>query len=88
MIIGFFVVVGLLIGSFLNVVIARIPERRSLWRPGSACPGCGASIAWHDNVPILSFVALRGRCRACAMPIGSRYPIVEAVTAACSRPPA
>jgi len=82
MIIGFFVVVGLLIGSFLNVVIARIPERRSLWRPGSACPGCGASIAWHDNVPILSFVALRGRCRACAMPIGSRYPIVEAVTAA------
>jgi len=77
-----FVVVGLLIGSFLNVVIARVPERRSLWRPGSACPGCGSAIAWYDNIPILSFVALRGRCRACATPIPWRYPIVEAVTAA------
>jgi leader peptidase (prepilin peptidase)/N-methyltransferase len=76
------VVFGLVIGSFLNVVIARVPERRSLWRPGSACPGCGAAIAWHDNVPVLSFLALRGRCRACAMPIAWRYPIVEAVTGA------
>jgi leader peptidase (prepilin peptidase) / N-methyltransferase len=76
-----FGVVGLLIGSFLNVVIARVPERRSLWRPGSACPGCGAAIAWYDNVPILSFVALRGRCRACGARISWRYPIVEAVTA-------
>jgi leader peptidase (prepilin peptidase)/N-methyltransferase len=76
------VVLGLVIGSFLNVVIARLPEGRSLWRPGSACPGCGAAIAWHDNVPVLSFLALRGRCRACAMPIPWRYPIVEAVTGA------
>jgi leader peptidase (prepilin peptidase) / N-methyltransferase len=76
-----FGVVGLLIGSFLNVVIARVPERRSLWRPGSSCPACGAAIAWFDNVPILSFVALRGRCRACATAIPWRYPIVEAVTA-------
>jgi leader peptidase (prepilin peptidase)/N-methyltransferase len=80
--IGIFVVVGLVIGSFLNVVIARLPEGRSLVRPGSACPGCGAAIAWHDNVPLLSFVALRGRCRACAMPIPWRYPLVEAATGA------
>ena len=80
--IGTFLIAGLLIGSFLNVVIARVPERRSLWRPGSACPGCGAAIAWHDNIPILSFLALRGRCRACSVPIPWRYPIVEALTAA------
>jgi leader peptidase (prepilin peptidase) / N-methyltransferase len=77
-----FVVFGLLIGSFLNVVIARVPEGRSLVRPGSACPGCGAAIAWYDNIPILSFLLLRARCRACAMPIPWRYPLVEAVTGA------
>jgi len=82
MIIATFVVAGLLIGSFLNVVIARLPEGRSLVRPGSACPGCGAAIVWYDNVPVVSFVALRGRCRACAMPIPWRYPVVEAVTGA------
>jgi leader peptidase (prepilin peptidase) / N-methyltransferase len=81
-VIGVFLIAGLLIGSFLNVVIARVPEGRSLWRPGSACPGCGAAIAWHDNIPILSFLALRGRCRACSVPIPWRYPIVEALTAA------
>lgn len=72
---------GLVIGSFLNVVIARLPERRSLWMPGSACPGCGQPIAWYDNIPLISFAALRGRCRACAAPIPWRYPIVEAATA-------
>jgi leader peptidase (prepilin peptidase)/N-methyltransferase len=71
---------GLAIGSFLNVVIARLPEHRSLWRPGSTCPGCSAPIAWHDNVPLLSFALLRGRCRACAMRIAWRYPFVEATT--------
>jgi leader peptidase (prepilin peptidase) / N-methyltransferase len=76
------VVAGLLIGSFLNVVIARAPDRRSLIRPGSACPQCGTAIGWHDNIPILSFLALRGRCRACAAPISWQYPIVEATTAA------
>jgi len=76
------VVFGLVLGSFLNVVIARLPERRSLWAPRSACPGCGAPIAWYDNVPLLSFAVLRGRCRACAMPIPWRYPLVEAITAA------
>ena len=76
------VVFGLMIGSFLNVVIARVPERRSIWAPRSACPGCGAEIAWYDNIPVLSFLILRARCRACATPIPWRYPIVEIATAA------
>lgn len=75
------VLVGLAVGSFANVVVARVPERRSLLRPGSACPGCGAAIAWHDNIPVLSFALLSGRCRACGMPIAWRYPVVEAATA-------
>lgn len=73
---------GLVVGSFVNVVVARLPARRSLWGPRSACPGCGAGIAWHDNIPLLSFVALRGRCRACGMKIPWRYPVIEAVTGA------
>src|SRR5262249_792226 len=76
------VLFGLVLGSFLNVVIARLPERRSLWAPRSACPGCGAPIAWYDNVPLLSFALLRGRCRTCAASIPWRYPLVEAVTGA------
>ena len=75
------VLLGLAIGSFLNVVIARLPAHRSLWGPRSACPGCGAALAWHDNLPVLSFVALRGRCRACGMRISWQYPLVEVVTA-------
>jgi len=75
-------VFGLAIGSFLNVVIARVPAGRSIVRPPSACPGCGAQLAWHDNIPVLSFLVLHGRCRACAMPISWRYPLVEAITAA------
>ena len=73
---------GLAIGSFLNVVIARLPERRSLWSPGSACPGCGAAIAWYDNIPVLSFLTLRGRCRACGAAISWRYPVIELATGA------
>ena len=72
---------GLAVGSFLNVCIARLPEGKSLWWPGSACPHCGAAIGWRDNVPVLSYVALRGRCRACGEPIAWRYPLVEVVTA-------
>ena len=75
------VLFGLAIGSFLNVVIARVPAGRSLWRPRSACPGCSAPLAWHDNIPVLSFLWLRGRCRACGIRISRRYPIVELVTA-------
>ena len=74
-------VLGLIIGSFLNVVISRVPEGRSIWRPPSACPGCATPVAWHDNIPLVSFVMLRGRCRACRMAISWQYPIVEAATA-------
>ncbi|MEN8163395.1 MAG: prepilin peptidase [Acidobacteriota bacterium] len=72
-----FLVVGAIVGSFLNVVIYRVPLRRSIVSPGSACPGCGASIRWYDNIPILSWLALRARCRACGTSIGIRYPLVE-----------
>ena len=74
-------VFGLMVGSFLNVVGARLPSGRSIWGPRSACPICDAVIAWHDNIPVLSFLALRARCRACAAPIAWRYPIVELTTA-------
>ena len=69
---------GLVVGSFLNVCIHRLPRDLSIVRPRSACPGCGAAIAWHDNVPILSWLFLGGRCRACRAPIAARYPLVEA----------
>jgi leader peptidase (prepilin peptidase) / N-methyltransferase len=68
---------GLCVGSFLNVVIARIPEGRSIVFPGSACPRCGKSIAWYDNLPVLSYAILRGHCRHCREPISWRYPAVE-----------
>ena len=75
-----FFIVGLCVGSFLNVVIARVPERRSIVTPGSACPRCTAPIAWHDNIPLLSFALLRARCRKCGEPISWRYPAVELIT--------
>src|SRR5207237_9576462 len=74
-------VVACVRGTFLTVAIARLPERRSLLAPRSACPVSGAPIAWYDNVPLVSFVVLRGRCRACAAPIPGRYPLVGATTA-------
>jgi leader peptidase (prepilin peptidase) / N-methyltransferase len=73
---------GLALGSFLNVVVARVPLGISIVHPRSACGACGAEIAWYDNVPILSWVLLRGRCRACRSPISLVYPAVEAGTAA------
>ena len=72
---------GLALGSFLNVVIARVPAGRSLVHPPSTCPGCSAPLTWYDNIPVLSFVLLRGRCRSCGMHISWRYPIVETITA-------
>ncbi|MDR7540572.1 MAG: prepilin peptidase [Armatimonadota bacterium] len=69
---------GTILGSFLNVVIYRLPRKQSLVRPGSHCPRCGAPVRPADNIPLLSFVLLRGRCRACRAPIGWRYPLVEA----------
>jgi leader peptidase (prepilin peptidase) / N-methyltransferase len=73
---------GLLIGSFLNVVVHRVPRDMSLSSPGSACPECGHAVRWRDNIPVLSWVLLRGRCRDCSAPISARYPLVEAGTAA------
>jgi leader peptidase (prepilin peptidase)/N-methyltransferase len=72
---------ALAIGSFLNVVVSRLPDRRSLVRPRSACPRCGHELSWWENVPILSYLVLRGRCRGCAAPIGVRYIAVEVATA-------
>jgi leader peptidase (prepilin peptidase)/N-methyltransferase len=72
---------ALALGSFLNVVAARLPERRSLVRPRSACVSCGSEIAWYDNLPLVSYVVLRGRCRSCGTRIGWRYPAVELATA-------
>ncbi len=72
---------GAIIGSFLNVVVYRLPRRESLVRPASHCPSCGAGVKPYDNVPILSWLLLRGRCRSCSAPISKRYPLVEALTA-------
>jgi leader peptidase (prepilin peptidase) / N-methyltransferase len=72
---------GLAVGSFLNVVAARVPERRSIVSPASACLSCGSELAWYDNVPLLSYLALRGRCRGCGTRIGLVYPAVELATA-------
>jgi leader peptidase (prepilin peptidase)/N-methyltransferase len=72
---------ALALGSFLNVVAARLPDRRSLVGPRSACVSCGARIAWYDNLPLVSYAVLRGRCRTCAARIGWRYPAVELATA-------
>lgn len=69
--------VGAVIGSFLNVVIARVPAGQSIVRPGSRCPRCAKPIRWYDNLPIVSWIALRARCRACGQPISVRYPAVE-----------
>ena len=73
---------GALIGSFLNVCIYRLPRGESIVWPGSHCPVCGTSIAWYDNVPVLSYLALLGRCRRCRAPISIRYPVVEGANAA------
>ncbi|WP_345761937.1 prepilin peptidase [Diaminobutyricibacter sp. McL0608] len=73
-------VFGLLIGSFLNVVAYRVPAGRSIVFPPSACPNCGHEITAIDNIPVLSWLVLRGKCRNCTEPISARYPIVEALT--------
>ena len=77
----FAAVTGAAVGSFLNVVVHRVPAGISVVRPPSACPACGAGIRSRDNVPVLGWLVLRGRCRDCAAPISARYPLVEAATA-------
>lgn len=72
---------GLCVGSFLNVCIHRLPERRSVATPGSSCPRCGYVLRWYDNIPVLSYAILRGKCRSCAQPISLWYPAIELITA-------
>jgi leader peptidase (prepilin peptidase)/N-methyltransferase len=73
---------GACVGSFLNVCIHRLPLRQSIVLPRSRCPSCGMGIAWYDNLPVISYLFLRGRCRSCKTPISMRYPLVEAATVA------
>ncbi len=74
--------VGLVLGSFLGVVADRLPRRKSVVSPGSHCTGCGQAVRPYDNIPVLSWLLLRGRCRHCAAPIPRRYPLTEALTGA------
>ena len=76
----FIAVIGACIGSFLNVVIWRVPEKMSLVSPPSHCPKCGKPIRWRDNIPVLSWFILRGKCRDCGAPISGRYPLVESAS--------
>jgi leader peptidase (prepilin peptidase)/N-methyltransferase len=76
----FLTVLGLCVGSFLNVVIYRVPRRLSIVWPGSFCPACRAPIHWYDNLPVVGWMVVGGRCRACRARIPARYPIVEALT--------
>jgi len=80
--IGWVVLLGAAVGSFLNVVIARVPAGLSVVRPRSRCPGCLSAIAWYDNLPVISWILLRGRCRSCGARISARYPLVETLGAA------
>ena len=78
---AFFFVLGSLVGSFLNVCIHRLPRSESIISPGSHCPKCGKNIQWYDNIPMLSYILLKGRCRYCTATISARYFIVELITA-------
>jgi len=73
---------GAVVGSFLNVIIYRLPLGRSIVWPSSACPQCGRELSWYENVPVVSWAALLARCRTCRAPISIRYPLIEALTAA------
>ena len=73
---------GLCVGSFLNVCILRLPKEQSLISPPSTCPQCGQRIAWYDNIPLVSWIALRGKCRRCSNAISAQYPLIEALVGA------
>jgi leader peptidase (prepilin peptidase)/N-methyltransferase len=72
---------GSIAGSFLNVCVHRLPRGRSVVWPGSACPQCGRELAWFENIPVVSYIGLGGRCRTCRAPISVRYPFIETLTA-------
>ncbi|NIM99724.1 MAG: prepilin peptidase [candidate division Zixibacteria bacterium] len=76
------ILTGLVLGSFLNVCIYRIPKKESIFLPSSSCPKCGAKIRFYDNIPLLSYVILRGRCRDCKAGISLQYPLIEFLTSA------
>lgn len=80
-VVAFAALVGALIGSFLNVCILRLPANQSIVRPPSRCPRCGEGVRWYDNIPVLSWLLLRGRCRHCGNPISIQYPLIELATA-------
>src|SRR4051812_21718702 len=80
LLVGWCALLGLIVGSFLNVVVYRVPAGASVVRPRSACPGCGQPIRSRDNIPVVSWLLLRGKCRDCRAPIAARYPLVEATT--------
>jgi leader peptidase (prepilin peptidase)/N-methyltransferase len=77
----FSIAAGLICGSFTNVIVARVPQGKSVVSPGSRCVKCSKAIAWHDNVPVLSFLLLRGKCRSCGARISVRYPVIELIVA-------
>src|SRR5205085_5744559 len=81
-IVAFMLVMGLAVGSFLNVCIYRLPIRKSVMFPASHCPICNRSLAWFENIPVVSWLVLGGRCRTCRTPIPVQYPLVEAITCA------
>jgi leader peptidase (prepilin peptidase) / N-methyltransferase len=75
------ILMGLVVGSFLNVVIVRLPKGQSIISPGSRCPHCRKSLSWWENIPLVSFIFLLGKCRHCEAPISLRYPVIEALCA-------
>jgi leader peptidase (prepilin peptidase)/N-methyltransferase len=81
LVVAFAGLVGAIIGSFLNVCILRLPSNQSVVRPPSRCPKCGQGVRWYDNIPVLSWLLLRGRCRHCQNPISIQYPLIELATA-------
>src|SRR5665647_1805552 len=78
---AFVFVFGLIVGSFLNVCICRLPKNESIVSPPSHCPGCSYLIRWYDNIPLLSYLLLRGKCRGCGAHISLQYPLVELLNA-------
>ena len=81
LVVAFAGLLGAIVGSFLNVCILRLPSNQSIVRPASRCPRCGQGVRWYDNIPVLSWLLLRGRCRHCRNPISIQYPLIELATA-------